>query len=146
MQNYGCALKKTSEPNGQYQKRLRSCNSSCISNPMFSVFLLFRKIRYDWLDAYGNEPNEMRINTEHLANSSVEGVFQTICHEAYHLNRLISSAHLTGIIRRYIQHISMSYIPGQRIKRTAMSLGLTGLTPMIISLLKWRQEQTPKRK
>lgn len=39
------------------------------------------------LGAYDNESNEMWINTEHLANASVEEVIQTVCHEVYHSNQ-----------------------------------------------------------
>lgn len=36
------------------------------------------------LGAYDNESNQMWINTEHLANSSVNEVINTICHETHH--------------------------------------------------------------
>lgn len=36
------------------------------------------------LGSYNNETNEMWINTEHLAKSSVIECIQTICHETYH--------------------------------------------------------------
>lgn len=36
------------------------------------------------LGAYDNESNQMWINTEHLANSSVHEVINTICHETHH--------------------------------------------------------------
>lgn len=36
------------------------------------------------LGAYDNESNQMWINTEHLANSSVQEVINTICHEVHH--------------------------------------------------------------
>lgn len=36
------------------------------------------------LGAYDNESDQMLINTEHLANSSVQEVINTICHEVHH--------------------------------------------------------------
>ena len=36
------------------------------------------------LGAYDNESNQMWINTEHLAKSSVQEVINTICHEVHH--------------------------------------------------------------
>ncbi len=36
------------------------------------------------LGAYDNESNQMWINTEHLAHSSVQEVINTICHEVHH--------------------------------------------------------------
>lgn len=36
------------------------------------------------LGAYDNESNQMWINTEHLANSSVQAVINTLCHEVHH--------------------------------------------------------------
>lgn len=36
------------------------------------------------LGAYNNETNEMWINTDHLANSSIEDVIRTVCHETWH--------------------------------------------------------------
>lgn len=36
------------------------------------------------LGVYDNESNQMWINTEHLANSSVQEVINTICHEVHH--------------------------------------------------------------
>ena len=36
------------------------------------------------LGAYDSETNEMWINTEHLANSTVEECIRTVCHETFH--------------------------------------------------------------
>ena len=36
------------------------------------------------LGAYYSESNEIKINTEHLANSSIKDCIHTICHEVFH--------------------------------------------------------------
>ena len=41
-------------------------------------------IGYTTLGAYDNESGKMYVNTEHLANSSVKEVVNTVCHETHH--------------------------------------------------------------